>query len=199
MKNSTHQVTFEDVENALLSSPHIKIGTRSIESWAPELFEVLDHGAIKKAALYGDELNSKTYYANAEISRQLVDHFRRLEANGGRVARAGSAMNSLQQFVVDHYASGEFKHVTTMEEARDVGDTLFIFVLLEARDAAEGQSDMEAVEDFRKMLLSAAGQLHDFERAVSEKFVASALASSSEKPLVAVKQPKSSAPHDPSP
>jgi hypothetical protein len=48
-----------------------------------------------------------------------------------------TGLTDLQQQVVRHYMYGEFKHIGSVEEAKTVGDGLFLFLINEARDAAD--------------------------------------------------------------
>lgn len=61
-------------------------------------------------------------------------------------------LSALQRHVADHYEGGEFAHITTVEEADDVGDTLFGFCIREAGDAADDA-------ELDKMLMGAIDQL----------------------------------------
>ena len=46
-------------------------------------------------------------------------------------------INPSQRIMLDTYAGGEFSHVTTVDEARTQGDTLFVFLFLELSDGEE--------------------------------------------------------------
>ena len=46
-------------------------------------------------------------------------------------------LTDLQQQVIRHYMYGEFDHIKSIEEAETVGDGLFLFLMNEARDAAD--------------------------------------------------------------
>ena len=48
-----------------------------------------------------------------------------------------TGLTDLQQQVVRHYMDGEFEHIRSVEEAKTVGDRLFLFLMNEARDAAD--------------------------------------------------------------
>lgn len=67
-------------------------------------------------------------------------------------------LTRLQKFVADRYEGGEFSHIETVQEAREVGDTLFLFLVLEA-----GESD-DDVEEFNRMLDTALRQTEDLRR-----------------------------------
>lgn len=62
-------------------------------------------------------------------------------------------LTPLQQRVADHYEGGEFAFVTSVAQAKTVGDCLFVFVLAEAGDAADD------AEEFTSMLERAIDQL----------------------------------------
>lgn len=61
-------------------------------------------------------------------------------------------LSPLQRHVADHYEGGEFAHITTVEEASNVGDTLFVYCIHEAGDAANG-------DEYDQMLMRAIDQL----------------------------------------
>lgn len=73
MANNAYQATEEDVENVLRSNSLTVANTmgKSFESIANEVFGNLDFDLIEQAALYGDNLDEQTDYANDEIARQL--------------------------------------------------------------------------------------------------------------------------------
>lgn len=68
-----YQVTEEDVHNVLSSNALAVANTngKSFESIACEVFPDLDFDLIEQAALYGDDIDEQTDYANDEIARQL--------------------------------------------------------------------------------------------------------------------------------
>lgn len=77
MSNLAYLVTYEDVENVLRSNSLVianALGKSSYASMAEELFDDLDFHLIEKAALYGDDLDQQTTYANEEIARQLREN-----------------------------------------------------------------------------------------------------------------------------
>lgn len=49
----------------------------------------------------------------------------------------GPQFTPLQALVAQHYADGEFAHITSVAESEYCGDTLFAFCLREAGDAAD--------------------------------------------------------------
>lgn len=61
-------------------------------------------------------------------------------------------LTPLQQHVATQYGGGEFAFVTSMAQAKTVGDCLFVFALAEAGDAAD-------VGEFTSMLERAIDQL----------------------------------------
>lgn len=46
-------------------------------------------------------------------------------------------LNDIQRWVADTYDYGEFAHVESLEDAKQVGDTLFLFLLYEAADVGD--------------------------------------------------------------
>lgn len=73
MGNPEYQATEEDVENVLISNSLSVANTmgKSFRSIANEVFGNLDFDLIEQSALYGDDLEEQTDYANDEIARQL--------------------------------------------------------------------------------------------------------------------------------
>jgi hypothetical protein len=73
MSNMAYQVTEEDVENVLRfhSLSVANTNGKSFESIANEVFSDLDADRIETAALYGNDLDEQTGYANDEIAIQL--------------------------------------------------------------------------------------------------------------------------------
>lgn len=71
--SNAFEITVEDVESVLRSNSLAVANTngKSFESIANEVFGNLDFVLIEKAALYGDDLDGQTDYANDEIARQL--------------------------------------------------------------------------------------------------------------------------------
>lgn len=71
--NNAYQATEDDVENVLCSNSLAVANTngKSFESIANEVFGSLDFDLIEQAALFGNDLNEQTDYANDEIARQL--------------------------------------------------------------------------------------------------------------------------------
>lgn len=40
-------------------------------------------------------------------------------------------MNRYQKVIVEHYGNGDFSYVTTEEQSKDIGDSLFTFLITE--------------------------------------------------------------------
>lgn len=68
LRNSSlaFEITVEDVINVLRKENRI-----AHLSKAKELFNTLDHGAIEKEALYGDDMEEQTEYAYDAIWEQI--------------------------------------------------------------------------------------------------------------------------------
>ena len=66
-----------------------------------------------------------------------------------------ASLSPTQQYVVDHYEGGEFVYVTSVAQAKTVGDGLFAFCVAEAGGAADA-------EEFTNMLERAIDQLRPF-------------------------------------
>jgi hypothetical protein len=45
--------------------------------------------------------------------------------------------NSTQQKIAEVYCGGDFAHISKIKEAENCGDTLFLFLILEAGDASD--------------------------------------------------------------
>jgi len=54
-------------------------------------------------------------------------------------------MNNWQKRLVETYGGGDYAHVTTLEEAKDVGDTLFTFLFIELSESEGCDSEDEAL------------------------------------------------------
>lgn len=63
------EVTVEDVLNVLEDD----LGRDVTEEQAEAMLDQLDDGAIEKAALYGDDMDTQTRYALEEIKRQILE------------------------------------------------------------------------------------------------------------------------------
>lgn len=50
-------------------------------------------------------------------------------------------MNQFQQLIVDHYGNGDFSYIETEEQTKDVGDSLFSFLIVEFSNS-EGCDDL---------------------------------------------------------
>ena len=73
MISLAYQATEEDAANILFdnNTTASKPLDRPTECIAGEVFALLDADLIQKAAMYGDDLDTQTTYANEEITRQL--------------------------------------------------------------------------------------------------------------------------------
>lgn len=69
-------------------------------------------------------------------------------------------LTPLQAAVAQHYAGGEFAHITSVAESEYCGDTLFTFCLREAGDAADAN-------ELAAMMGSAADQLRSLRGEIS--------------------------------
>lgn len=74
--------------------------------------------------------------------------------NEGRIIALDTPLTVIQNQVALHYEAGDFDYIKTVEEARNVGDGLFTFLVHEAGDA-------ENFVEFVGMLARAAGQIND--------------------------------------
>ena len=74
-----------------------------------------------------------------------------------------TALTRLQALVAKHYEGGEFSYVHELEDARDVPDGLFAFLIDEAHDAA-GE-----LNSFRDMVEIAANQLRSLRNALEDE------------------------------
>lgn len=72
-QSKAYEITEEDVENVLRSNWASGGNTngKTLSSIASEIFPQLDYEKIEDAALFGDNLDEQTDYANDEIARQL--------------------------------------------------------------------------------------------------------------------------------
>lgn len=73
MGNFAYQASEEDLENVLRSNSLVLARTKGKPciAIAFEVFAELDFALIEEAALFGDDLDSQTNFANDEIARQL--------------------------------------------------------------------------------------------------------------------------------
>lgn len=68
-------------------------------------------------------------------------------------------LNAFQRICTQHYGDGDFAHIETVDEAREAGDTLFTFLMIElsssedcdSRDEAERRVNM-AIDNLRHVL-----------------------------------------------
>lgn len=80
-----------------------------------------------------------------------------------------ASLSPTQQYVVDHYEGGEFTYVTSVAQAKTVGDGLFAFCVAEAGDAADA-------EEFTGMLERAIDQLRSLRDEVESAALKGAVA-----------------------
>lgn len=75
MRNCGFQVTEEDVASVIDSNVLARPMPEGVtlEQFAAERFAELDFDLIEDAALYGDDIDEQTDYANNEIARQLLE------------------------------------------------------------------------------------------------------------------------------
>lgn len=73
-----------------------------------------------------------------------------------------SKLNAYQRAVKATYANGEFAHVKSIDDAHDVGDTLFAFLMVELSD----REGCDSVEDAAQRLESAIKQLSEAHEAI---------------------------------
>lgn len=59
-------------------------------------------------------------------------------------------LNKPQQIAVETYIGGEFGHVSTVEEAGNVGDTLFLFIMRDLSDEEDCESIDEAIQRLQR-------------------------------------------------
>lgn len=70
--------------------------------------------------------------------------------------------NPYQRVVADTYGGGDYAHLTKLSECRDVGDTLFTFLMIELSTKEGTDSPDEAL----RRMTTARLQLQDVERAL---------------------------------
>jgi hypothetical protein len=66
-----------------------------------------------------------------------------------------SNFNKAQQIVQQTYGGGDYAHLTTLDECRDAGDTLFTFLMIELADS----EDCSTLEEAARRVDSATDQL----------------------------------------
>ncbi len=77
-----------------------------------------------------------------------------------------TALTDLQRRVAEVYENGEYGHIQSVEEAKECGDSLFVFLVLEAGDAGDS-------EEFIGMVSRVGEQLSDMKDAMGLKVAAS--------------------------
>lgn len=73
--------------------------------------------------------------------------------NGEGNLITNTPLSDLQRRVAEYYEHGEFSHVQTVEESKSIGDSLFVYSIMEAGEA-------ETIEDYSDMVSRAIGQLN---------------------------------------
>lgn len=71
--------------------------------------------------------------------------------------------NPFQKSVAQNYCGGDFSHVSTTEEAKEVGDTLFYFLIVEL-STTEGCNN---ADDARQRLYNASQQVLECHNAIA--------------------------------
>ncbi len=62
------------------------------------------------------------------------------------------ALNKQQRIAAKAYGSGDFAHVISLNEAGNVGDTLFLFVMREMSDEEDCESLDEGINRMRQAI-----------------------------------------------
>lgn len=76
-------------------------------------------------------------------------------------------LSPLQQLVAKHYAGGEFSHFADIHQLYACGDTLFVFVMLEAADA-KSRNTQDTFKQFDNMLEQAIRELRSLQAELLE-------------------------------
>lgn len=71
-------------------------------------------------------------------------------------------LNKFQKAAAANYADGDFAHITSIEDASTVGDTLFLFIMRELADDGEPMTQAEA----QRRMARAMDDIGDVEMAV---------------------------------
>lgn len=69
-------------------------------------------------------------------------------------------LNEVQRAVAEHYCSGDFAYMTTLQEVEESGDTLFIFLIKECAPS-------EGCEDVAEAMHRVENSIHELELVVS--------------------------------
>lgn len=56
-----------------------------------------------------------------------------------------SALSPWQKLIAQHYGGGDYAHTESLEECRDVGDTLFTFLMIETDPKEDCDDWLEAL------------------------------------------------------
>jgi hypothetical protein len=70
-----------------------------------------------------------------------------------------------QKIVAEHYGGGDYAHVETVDECRDVGDTLFTFLMIELDPKEDCDSWDEAVRRLAMAQEQLADLMEEFSKA----------------------------------
>ena len=82
---------------------------------------------------------------------------RRAETQRG--SAAADPLQALQALVATHYQGGEFDHIETQDDAKNVGDSLFTFCINEAGDAGDKSELINMLNRAIDQLRSLVGEL----------------------------------------
>lgn len=74
-------------------------------------------------------------------------------------------LNAFQRVCADNYDGGDFSHVGRVDEAKNVGDTLFAFLMVELASSEGCNSAGEAVRRLDRATADIAGVIAAIERA----------------------------------
>jgi hypothetical protein len=67
------------------------------------------------------------------------------------------SLSPWQRLVADNYGGGDYAHVQTLDECRDVGDTLFTFLMI----ALDPKEDCDSLEEAQRRVGVAEDQLNE--------------------------------------
>jgi hypothetical protein len=67
------------------------------------------------------------------------------------------SLSPWQRLVADNYGGGDYAHVQTLDECRDVGDTLFTFLMIEL----DPKEDCDSLEEAQRRVGVAEDQLNE--------------------------------------
>ncbi|HEX7855003.1 MAG TPA: hypothetical protein VF503_15040 [Sphingobium sp.] len=78
-------------------------------------------------------------------------------------------LNPIQRICADTYAEGDFAHVETLDDAREAGDTLFTFLMIELSSPEGCDSDEEAARRLEMAIDQIRGVADAVERSASAR------------------------------